>query len=256
MDDALKRRLVGAAVLLLAAFGLSLLLPGPDHSPGEGAAPVVAYDLRTGEPLNLPPAQPAPPPLKLKPVEIGGIEAPKPESGPGSEPESGKEKEKIGAPAPDIPKNAADSAKPAPKPAADSAKPAPKPQTVVAATAATAPAPAKPAAASTQVMTKPASKPGRPALKVDESFGVKGGDAWYVQIGSFASKDNARAEQMKLAKLGLPAILQGITVDKKLWYRVRVGPYQAEAPAQQALTTVRTHGYAAAKVARPEGAAN
>lgn len=60
MDEALKRRLVGALVLLSLAFGLASLLPDP--RPGAARVPaVVTYDLRTGKPVarhDQPPAIP------------------------------------------------------------------------------------------------------------------------------------------------------------------------------------------------------
>jgi DedD protein len=69
MDEALMRRLIGAATLLLVAFVLAALLPDPESPEGEGA--VVAYDLRTGLPIG--PAEPVPAPVEhpptLKPVE-------------------------------------------------------------------------------------------------------------------------------------------------------------------------------------------
>ena len=166
MDEVLRRRLIGAAVLLAAAFALASLLPdpGPRGMPGTGR--VVTYDLRTGE-------------------ELGAPEA----ASPGAE-------------------------------------------------AATAP-PVK-------SMLAP-----RPALKVDDRLGTPPG-AWYLQIGSFESQTNARNVLQKLYGAGLPTTIQSISVGKKLWYRVRVGPYPDEAAAQQALVLVRQQGYALAKVVRPE----
>ena len=91
----------------------------------------------------------------------------------------------------------------------------------------------------------------RPNLKVDESLGPHPG-AWYLQIGSFESQANARNVLQKLYGAGLPTTIQSLAVGKKLWYRVRVGPYADEPAAQQALATVRKQGYPLAKVVRPE----
>lgn len=57
MDDVLKRRLIGALVLLAASFAFASLLPEPS-GPGEDA--LVRYDLRTGEPVGALPAGPRP----------------------------------------------------------------------------------------------------------------------------------------------------------------------------------------------------
>lgn len=69
MDEVLKRRLIGALVLLTAAFIAASVLPDPNRAgpPGEGA--VVTYDLRTGQPVATtppatPPAAEAPPPQR------------------------------------------------------------------------------------------------------------------------------------------------------------------------------------------------
>ncbi len=216
MDETLLRRLVGATVLLLLAFGLASLLPGPDRVRGT-AAPVVVYDLNSGAPLNLPSPVPAPPPVRLKPVQIGPVET-----------------------APAATSSAA-------KTTADKDLPLPKPEVKAAATPSPAPA-ATPAT--------PATHSGRPALKVDESFGASTGASWWVQVGSFSSRENARVVLQKLFKQGLPAMMQSVTVGKVLWYRVRTGPYAGEGPAQQALTAVRAQGYASAKVVRPDAGGN
>jgi hypothetical protein len=65
VDEALLRRLLGAATLLATALLFAALLPEPaPPDPGEG---VVAYDLRTGRRLGeLPPVEHPP---ELKPAE-------------------------------------------------------------------------------------------------------------------------------------------------------------------------------------------
>ena len=169
MDEVLRRRLIGAAVLLLAAFLLASLLPDPGPRGDAGAARVVTYDLRTGEALA-PATAPAAPQS-----QDGGL------------------------------------------PAGDTPEP-------------------------------------RPALKVDETLG-SAADGWFLQIGSFESQTNARNVLQKLYGAGLPTTIQSLSVGKKLWYRVRVGPFPDEAAAQQALVTVRKQGYPLAKVVRPEAPA-
>jgi cell division septation protein DedD len=159
MDEVLRRRLVGAAVLLAAAFAVASLLPEPGPGARGDSGRSVTYDLRTGAPLSAP-----------------SDEAP----------------ERVDAP------------------------------------------------------------PGA-RLQVDETLGDPAG-AWYVQIGSFESQSNARSVLQKLYGLGLPTIIQSVAVGKKLWYRVRVGPYGSEAAGQQALATIRQQGYPLAKLVRPDSA--
>jgi len=172
MDETLRRRLVGATVLLGIAFLVASLLPEPAPRGAAPAARVVTYDLQTGQPVRAA----APPVAELPPEE--------------APPE------------------------PAPPPAEQPAAP-------------------------------------RPQLRVDESLGPPAG-AWYLQIGSFESQANARNVLQKLYGAGLPTTIQSLSVGKKLWYRVRVGPYADEAAAQQALAAVRKQGYPLAKVVRPE----
>lgn len=161
MDDALRRRLVGAVVLLGLAFVVASLLPDPQRA-GRIAGEHITYDLRTG-------------------AAIGGSELPMP-----------------------------------------------------------------PAAAPSELPPSP-----RPMLKVDDSLGVAPG-AWYLQIGSFESQSNARKVLQTLYGAGLPAVIHSVTSGKKLWYRVRVGPYADESAARLGLEEVRKQGYPLAKVVQPE----
>lgn len=167
MDEVLRRRLIGAAVLLALAFLLASLLPDPGPRDAADVGRVVTYDLRTGQALTAP------------------------------------------EPAPETPET----------PGAD--RPA---------DGATAP---------------------HPTLRVDETLGTAAG-GWFLQIGSFESQTNARNVLQKLYGAGLPTTIQSMSVGRKLWYRVRVGPYPDEASAREALVIVRKQGYALAKVVRPE----
>lgn len=56
MDEVLKRRLVGALVLLAGCFAVASLLPKP--APQDDG--LVRYDLRTGAPVGAVPAEPRP----------------------------------------------------------------------------------------------------------------------------------------------------------------------------------------------------
>lgn len=71
MDEVLKRRLLGAAVLLLAAFGLASLLPDPAHVDPARDGRVVTYDLATGKPVAVPSEAPT-----AAPGDVSRAEAP------------------------------------------------------------------------------------------------------------------------------------------------------------------------------------
>lgn len=179
MDEVLRRRLVGAAVLLTGAFIVASVLPDPSRPAGAAGGRVVTYDLRTGAELAPASSEPEPEPEAAVPADEGAA---------------------------------------APAPAGGLATP-------------------------------------RPTLKVDERLGAPApAPAWQLQIGSFENQANARNALQKLYGAGLPATIQSMTVDKKLWYRVRVGPYADEAAAQKALAAVRQQGFPLATIVRPDTA--
>jgi len=85
MDEALLRRLLGAAALLAVAFLLATLLPDPE--PAQREETMVAYDLRTGKPIGTlsPPVEHAPalkPEEKLEPRSAAAAPAAAPVSRP------------------------------------------------------------------------------------------------------------------------------------------------------------------------------
>jgi cell division septation protein DedD len=98
----------------------------------------------------------------------------------------------------------------------------------------------------------PAPPPSRTAVQLQESPALSSVETWFVQVGSFEDEANARRVLVKLKQLRMPTSIQSVQVGKGLWYRVRVGPYPAEAHAQEALGTIRRQGYSGAKLVRPE----
>ncbi|MGH8274606.1 MAG: SPOR domain-containing protein [Gammaproteobacteria bacterium] len=60
--------------------------------------------------------------------------------------------------------------------------------------------------------------------------GIGKGD-WYVQVGSFASRDNAAQLAIELTRSGYRVFFKGYETGDKTVYRVRVGPYPSEARA-------------------------
>lgn len=229
MDEVLRRRLVGAGVLLAGAFVLATLLPDAGPRSGRPVEHVVTYDLRTGRPIDLPELAPKPAPQPAPPAP----QAVKPAVTPAAAPEAA---EPVISTTPTQAKSI--ELKPA------QTRPAqPKP------------AESKPA----QVAAAPPTV-SHPVLKVDESFGAKppaaakttGSSGYFVQIGSFESEANAGSVLKKLRNAGMPALIQAVPSGQKLWYRVRVGPYATETAATQVLGTVRTNGYRQSRLVKPE----
>ncbi len=62
---------------------------------------------------------------------------------------------------------------------------------------------------------------------------------WSVQVGSFASRQNADGLQKKLKDKGYPAFVYRNAAENPPLFRVRVGPYTQEAEARTAAETLR-----------------
>ncbi len=64
-----------------------------------------------------------------------------------------------------------------------------------------------------------------------------GGEAMFLQVGSFRSAQDAEQMKARLALMGNQASIQTVTVDTVTWHRVRIGPVngarQADALRQQ-----------------------
>lgn len=229
MDEVLKKRLIGAAVLVLAALLISLLLPRPGQAPElEPGQQSVTIDLNAPPPAT--DAERPPPdlttvaPLDAAPAEAA--ETPEATSPPG---------ELAPASAETPPPQAAEPAKPAvpalkldsrlstpptkPEPVkAEAPKPAEKPETA-------RPEPVKPVPAP---VTPP---PARPATAAKPDKAEK---PWYVQIGSFSDIGNARQVLDKLKSAGYAGLISPTETRSGTLYRARVGPYAGRAAAETA----------------------
>lgn len=279
MDEKLKKRLAGAAVLLLIAFVIVSLLPTPQQAARQVDGEVVTIALRD-DVINEPgetPRDATPSPEALP--ESAPSEVPHAASGrdqAGDIDAAGGDDDGVGeapaAPAalpPKIEPPKAEPVKPAPaKPAApisEAAKPAakteapakpeqvkPEPVKPLAAPPKTeAPvAPAKPAEAPKPVEAPkpaaPAAAPVAPASKPPAS-----GGSWYVQIGGFADIGNARQAQDKVKAAGQSSVLAPIDTAKGTLYRVRAGPYASREAAQAAQDVLAGKGFPDAKLVAP-----
>ncbi|MGH8539570.1 MAG: SPOR domain-containing protein [Stenotrophobium sp.] len=210
MDDRLKRRLAGVAVLLAAALLVSFLLPrpGPHH---DGTAQRVTIDLHapTPAPVAVLPSTPVPPVIAA-PVATQVTQAQP--AADNDAPEPGVEDP---AAMPDTQPVAAEHS-----PEKIATKPVQKP---------VAPEAVKPAPIAVQ------KTPASPAAN-------KGG--WYVQAGAFTDADHAHETVSKLESGGFKAIISPVEAPGGVLYRVRIGPYGSREQAHVAQPGVAKLGFA------------
>lgn len=88
-----------------------------------------------------------------------------------------------------------------------------------------------PAAAGTKARPKPATN-ALPASPIPDV-------GWSVQVGSFASRENADGLQKKLKGMGYPAFVYRNASENPPLHRVRVGPYTQKAAAEAASQDLR-----------------
>jgi DedD protein len=212
MDQGLKERLVGAAVLVaIAVWLIPWVLDGPEsgiETPSNS--------------LQLPSAE-EPLPMRTERLRLGG--APEPTAEVASTPPPVEIKAPAAEPVP-----AAD--EPAEQPAAaDEAAEEPAPAVVAA-----APAPERPAAAAPTRAAPP--KPAAAAA----------GD-WTVQLGSFGEEANARRQAQRAGTYGYQAEVSSYRSNGRTLYRVRVGPQATRAAAEATASALRAHGVEASVVA-------
>jgi DedD protein len=224
MDQGLKERLVGAAVLV--AIGVWLIpwvLDGPEEPLETGAST-----------LQLPAAE-EPMPMRTQTLRLGAEAETEPEP----EPEI--------APPPVVatPVEAPPAAEPSDAAPAEVevavASPSPEAAPPPAQPAARAPAPA--AAAPRPATAAPPPKPA-PAVAAR-------GD-WAVQLGSFGEEARARSVVQRAGTFGYKAAVTTVRSNGRTLYRVRVGPYAARAEATAAASALVAHGIQDARVVAAE----
>jgi hypothetical protein len=93
--------------------------------------------------------------------------------------------------------------------------------------------PAKPAAASASPQSQP-----QPAVRPAASSGGN----YFLQSGTFNTKDQAERLKAQLALLGLGASVQKVTINKNTIHRVRVGPFRDYTTLNAARAQMRQHG--------------
>jgi DedD protein len=225
MDQGLKERLIGAAVLIaLGVWLIPWVLNGPDE---QTVAKSSALQLpATEEPL----------PIRSQTLDLsddgGAPEAASAAQSPAAAPLA--EAEADVAPAAAIAPTSAPVV--APKPAAVPEPPAAEPPATVTAAA----PPKKPAPASTtKPAPSPAAKPATAAAKGE----------WIVQLGSFGEEANARRLADRVRTFGYKPEVSSIRSGGRSMYRVRVGPASGRNEADATASALGAHGLTARVVA-------
>lgn len=220
MDQGLKERLVGAAVLV--AIGVWLIpwvLDGPE-------APLET----TANSLQLPAAE-EPMPMRTQTLRLG-----------------------------DEGEVAAEQATPVTPPQAEPAAPPPNdaPAATPETTFATVPAPA-PAAASeptpieTQARATPAAGSRPAAVTPPKPAATAAADGkWVVQLGVFGEEANARRIAQRSSTFGYKADVSSYRANGRTLYRVRVGSATSRGQADATASALRAHGLSDAKVLAAE----
>jgi DedD protein len=214
MDQGLKERLVGAAVLVaIAVWLIPWVLDGPEADPET-----------PGTSLQLPAAE-EPMPMRTQTLRLG--DAPEPSVEPAATPPTATPASGASA---ELQPAAAE-------PAATEGEP-----TVVAADAAERVVPAAAPAPAATTPPKPATTPPKPAAAPAAT-----GD-WVVQLGSFSAEANARRLAQQAGTYGYKAQVSSHKDGGRTLYRVRVGPQATRAAADAAASALRAHGISDARV--------
>lgn len=234
MDERLKQRLIGAAVVIsLGVIFLPMILDGGRHTEFEKIRIEIPQRPEVDYSSAIAP---------LTPPEISVTRIEESPTGPdeidleGSKPIIDAELEAMIKPIeePDevVSKQGVDLRKPDAdeKPAAIEPKPVAKPAE-------------KPAAEKTEPVSKPAKKPDA----VEEKTAVASVpvtspsvvSAWVVQVGSFSSRSSAIGLRDKLRKQGFAAFVESYEATGKPSHRVRIGPETARSRSEKTLAELK-----------------
>ncbi len=199
MDDRMKRRLIGATVVVALLVIFLPMLVEKEKLPTPPAArtpipPKPAVDDSTRPQLLPDPAAPLAPAVPPKPAEVanaGRLQVPAelPQPATQKEPLLRTEPPPVSAGAP-----------PAPAPLASAPPPA---------------APARPATPAAPPSPPPAAAPPTPA---------SGGGSWVVQVAAYTETAKAEALAARLNSKGFKTFVEPTLVNGKEYFRVRIGP--------------------------------
>ncbi len=229
MNDQLKRRLIGAAIIVLVALGLAALLPEPRlQRAADDDMRVVTIPLQDEAIATLTPE-----------VDETAIDSRVDQSSP---PEIAEGDAALAtATATPLPPVATPVAteKPAPTPTS-TPKPTPKPTATPVPTPVATPKP-------TPVPSLAPTAPPRPTA----APAAAGREVWWVQVGSYADIGNAREVESRLAAIGQTVVVAPIDAAAGTLYRVRAGPYDSAVRAEAAHAQITGAGLAEARVIKP-----
>jgi len=236
MDQGLKERLIGAAVLVaLGVWLIPWLLDGRQEQ----------VELDTSSSTVRLPAPDGPLPVRSQTLsldaaksEVLASESHPDAAEPATTPPAGTDN---GAAAPPP------SPTPAPAPAQESV-PAPKPATAPKPSAEHSPAARVATATAPPPASKPVPKPAAPAPAATAQAAPTHGD-WAVQLGSFGAEDNAKKLAQKVNVYGYKPEVASSRASGKALYRVRVGPYKSRAEADATASALSAHGFSPQVVA-------
>lgn len=214
MDQGLKERLVGAAVLVaIAVWLIPWVLDGPEG----GAEPPASS-------LQLPSAE-EPMPMRTQTLKLG--DAPEPSAGSAAAPNTTPPAQLQAAAAP-------------PKPAADSQKAEADPPKLA----------AEPERQGEQTVAAAARVPERSQATTQDAPPKTPADGgWAVQLGSYEDEANAKRMAQRVGTFGYKAEVSSYRSGALTLYRVRVGPQATKAASDATASALRAHGVEATVVA-------
>ena len=225
MDRALKERIVGATVLVvIAVLVVPVFLDGPAEEPEIVTEPV-ALPGQAGQDskrqtivLERDREEPVPRPGGTRTEAREPAQAARPDAKSDAKSDEGQQQ----TPAPAVQSQAK---APEPEPQAREEPPQEKP----------APAPA--------TRTEPQATQPKAA---DSATGM-----WAVQLGSFSNQQNAERLAAELRKKGYAAFLSRVQTSSEVLHRVRVGPQQNRASAEEVAARLGSEGHKGQVVPHP-----
>ena len=218
MDRRVKERLVGASILVvLIVLIVPELLSGPARGPMTPLLPDSTPEPTRTVTVDLATSKTPAPELVAEPVAASGAEAARTVAGSG------------------------------PAPVTNAASPITAAPPITAASPITAAPriPAAPPAVSPEPLETAPRPPNSGSRAVKP---VMAGHAWNVQLGSFASHDNAAKFQRQLKAQGFSAFVLSGGSGASLRYRVRIGPMADRGEAVQEMAKLKLSGHGASIV--------
>jgi len=226
MDRRVKERLVGASILVaLIVLIVPALLSGPPSGPAAApSAPALPLSVGTSEPI------------RNVTVDLTTSKPPAPEPAADAAAASAASSAQTLPPARNLEAQNSVAGASAGPGASSGTGGGITANATVAAPGAVAPAPLETASAP-------------PTSNVSAGKPATAGRGWTVQLGSFASHDNADKLQRQLRAQGFAAFVSPSGAGPSLRYRVRIGPMADRGAASQTVAKLKSAGHAASVVA-------